>query len=163
MKLEQSRDDPGEGAHSAHGSSSGVVLQDWAGLFCSVSSVQALPLPSGTQVDPICSWTLLRSVELALNCFDLLAPEGTAEPEADVVGEGGLCLLSAVPVPPLCSLLRSRPDSSHNDLISTTAIFELCATSHLSWTRCAPLLQPGSCRMGPGVAPLQRDASALLR
>lgn len=136
------------------------MLQGWAGLFCSISSVQVLPLPSGTQVDPICCWTFFKSPDLVLNCFYLLAPEGAregaAEPEADGVGEGGLCILSAEPVPPLRSLFRSHPNSSHNDLISPTAVFEFCATSHLSWTLCAPLL------VGSGVAPLQRDASALL-
>lgn len=166
LKLEQSRDGPGEAACSAHGSTSAgprVVLQDRAGLFCSIASVQALPLPSGTQVDPICSWTLFKSPDLALNCFYLLAPEGAregaAEPEAD--GVGRLCVLSAEPVPPLCSLFRSHPNSSHNDLISPTAVFEFCATPGLSWTLCAPL--PGSCGMGSGMAPLQRDAPALLR
>lgn len=98
-----------------------------------------LPFPSnGTQVDPICSWRLFRSPGPELNCFYLPASEGARkvamQSVADGAGEGGLsflCRASSLFVP----VLQVTSPFIHNDLISSTAIFELCATSDLVWTQ----------------------------
>lgn len=70
---------------------------------------------------------------IALTCLQLKTLGKVQELVTDGVGEGGL--LSLCSASSLCPFFRSCLHSSHNDLISSAAIFELCTTSDLVWTQ----------------------------
>lgn len=84
----------------------------------------------------ICSWRLFRSPGLEFNCFYLPAAARAVAMEsvpdgAGRAGLGVLCCASSLLVP----IPQDTSPFIRNDLICSTAVFELCATSDLILTQ----------------------------